>query len=232
MARTFAECQSMIAACQQAGVPLFVAYYRRCLPAFLKIKELVENEAIGAVRAVTIRLFSPLKPQDMDPDHLPWRVLPEIAGGGYFYDLASHQLDYLDYLFGPVSDVAGLASNQAGLYPAEDIVTAAWSHAGGVMGSGTWCFSAAPGQSVERGEIIGSRGRISFSFFEQEPVQLETESGLEEFTFPRQDPIQLPLIRQIVDDLRGVDACPSTGESAARTNQVLENMIMRRLGNK
>jgi len=46
-----------------------------------------------------------------------WRVNPEIAGGGYFFDLAAHQLDYLDYVFGPIQSVTGTAGNQAGLYP-------------------------------------------------------------------------------------------------------------------
>lgn len=224
MARTFAECQEMIAACQQSGAPLFVAYYRRCLPAFLKIKELVESGAVGEVRCVTIRLFSPPQPQDLDPDHLPWRVRPEIAGGGYLYDLASHQFDFLDYLFGPVSAVMGQAANQAGLYPAKDIAAASWQHDSGVMGSGIWCFTAAPEQQVEQAEITGSRGKIRFSFFEQQPVILETSRRVEEFVFPRQDPIQQPLIQQVVDHLRGIGTCVSTGTSAARTNWVLERI--------
>ena len=51
MARTYAECQQMIDACRRAGVPLWVAYYRRRLPRFLKIKALVESGAIGEVRS-------------------------------------------------------------------------------------------------------------------------------------------------------------------------------------
>src|SRR6478752_4064397 len=42
MALDFTECQEMIAACEQAGVPLYVAYYRRGQARFLKIKELLE----------------------------------------------------------------------------------------------------------------------------------------------------------------------------------------------
>ena len=228
MGRTYAECQAMIAACQQHAVPLFVAYYRRCLPAFVKIKELVEGWKIGAVRCVTIRLFSAPKPEDLEPGGQSWRVRPEIAGGGYLYDLASHQLDFLDYLFGPVSAVTSQAANQARLYAPEDIVAASWSHSSGVIGTGVWCFTVAPGQSVEQAEIIGSRGRIHFSFFEQAPVHLETEEGMEEYPFPRHDPIQQPLIQLVVDDLRGVGDCPSTGESAARTNCVLEELTKER----
>ena len=93
MGRTYAECQVMIEACEAAGVPLFVAYYRRALPAFLKIKELVDAGAIGAVRFVTMAVHRPPRPEDQEPDGLPWRVIPEVAGGGYFFDLAPHQLD-------------------------------------------------------------------------------------------------------------------------------------------
>ncbi len=229
MARTHAESQDMVETCRLAGVPLFVAYYRRCLPAFVKVRELVRSGAVGDVRLINVRLFHPPHPGDDDPANLPWRVIPEIAGGGYFYDLASHQMDYLDYLFGPVTATAGIAGNQAGLYPAEDIVTAAWKHESGIQGTGAWCFTAAPGQQTDLAEIVGSRGRITFSFFEQIPVRLENGNGAEEWSFPRQDPIQQPLVQTIVDELRGVGKCPSTGVSAARTNRVLEEMIRMRL---
>jgi predicted dehydrogenase len=225
MARTSAECQQMVETCLRAGVPLFAAYYRRCLPSFVKVRELVHSGAVGDVRLINVRLFHPPHAGDGDPANLPWRVKPEIAGGGYFYDLGSHQMDYLDYLFGPVTTTAAIAGNQAGLYSAEDVVTAAWNHESGVMGSGAWCFTAAPGQQVDLAEIVGSRGRITFSFFEQIPVRLENADGAQEWSFPRQDPIQQPLVQTIVDELRGVGKSPSTGESAARTNRVLEEML-------
>ena len=67
MARTLAECEAMIDACRSAGVPLFVAYYRRTLPRFLKIKELVESGALGDVRLVTVTLHQKPAPDDADP---------------------------------------------------------------------------------------------------------------------------------------------------------------------
>ena len=124
MARTYDECQAMIDACRAAGVPLFVAYYRRALPRFLKIKALIDEGAIGTVRSVAIALHQPPAPAELDPANLPWRVVPEIAGGGKFVDLASHMLDFLDYVLGPIRQAQGFASNQAGLYAAEDIVSA------------------------------------------------------------------------------------------------------------
>lgn len=224
MARTAAECQMMIDVCQRAGIPLFVAYYRRCLPAFVKVKELVDSGAIGQVRMVNIRL---IQAAAVDSANLPWRVRPEIAGGGLFYDLGSHQLDFLDYLLGPITTARGLAVNQAGLYPAEDAVAACWQHESGVLGSGSWCFTAAPGQKQDQVEVLGSQGRITFATFDSQPVYLETPAGREEFTFPRQDPIQQPLIETVVAELRGEGTCPSTGASALRTNQVME-MILRK----
>ena len=96
MARTYSECLQMIEACEKNGVPLFVAYYRRRLPAHLKVKELVGAGAIGQPRFVTVEFSRPPSEGDLSRDTLPWRALPEIAGGGYFFDLASHQLDYLE----------------------------------------------------------------------------------------------------------------------------------------
>ena len=94
MALNFQECQEMVAACQSANVPLFVAYYRRGLARFLKVKELVDTQAIGDVRFVTTTFYSPPQPDELSPETLPWRVKPEIAGGGRFVDLASHLLDF------------------------------------------------------------------------------------------------------------------------------------------
>jgi len=223
MARTLAECGAMIDACQTAGVPLFVAYYRRTLPRFLKIKELIESDAIGEVRLVVVTLHQKPAPVDADPVKRPWRVVPEIAGGGKFLDLASHTLDFLDYLLGPISQVRGLAGNQAGLDPAEDIVTATWEFESGVQGTGAWCFTAHGDLDVT--EIVGSRGRIAFSTFGTEPISLTTADGVARFAIEHPVHIQQPMIQTVVYELNGVGRCPSTGETAARTTWVMDEAL-------
>jgi predicted dehydrogenase len=222
MARNHGECTAMLAACEGAGVPLFVAYYRRRLPGFLMVEELLKEGRVGAVRGVTLQLLQP--PLEAG-DALPWRVLPEISGGGLFFDLASHQFDLLDYLLGPVTSARGQAVNQAGLYPAEDAVSAAFTFASGALGSGLWCFAASNSQRTDRIEIIGSRGSITCSTFAPAPVQLWTESGLEEFPWSMPDHVQLPLIQTVVDQLLHRGVCPSTGASAARTSHVLDRIV-------
>ena len=114
MARTYAECRTMIEACREAGVPLFVAYYRRMLPRFRKVIELIETGAIGEVRTVSVTLYRHPPPEGYDRENLPWRLVPEIAGAGLFLDLASHTLDYLDLALGPIRAARGFAANQAG----------------------------------------------------------------------------------------------------------------------
>lgn len=174
MARTWQECRDMITACEAAGVPLFVAYYRRMLPNYRKIRELVDAGAIGTVRTVHIKMSRPARP-DFDRDPANWRVRPELAGGGYFYDLASHQLDFLDYLLGPVTEASGFASNQAGLYPAEDIVTGTFRFANGVHGTGNWCFSAAESDAEDLTVLTGSHGVLSWPTFAGYYLDLKTD---------------------------------------------------------
>jgi predicted dehydrogenase len=223
MALNYEECQEMLQACEEAGVSLFVAYYRRRLARFLKIKELLDAGAIGAVRLVTILLHQPARPSELDPANLPWRVLPEIAGGGLFVDLASHQLDFLDYVLGPIAAAAAFSANQAGNYPAEDIVSGVFRFESGVQGMGTWCFNTF--DAVDRTEIVGSHGRITYSTYGSEPVLLTTEAGTTEFSIPYPAHIQQPLIQSVVDDLLGRGHCPSTGESGARTSRVMAQML-------
>jgi predicted dehydrogenase len=223
MALNYAECVEMIRVCQSAGTPLFVAYYRRALPRFLKVKELIESGAIGEPRCVIVTLYQQPTPDELDPNRLPWRVAPEISGGGKFLDLASHTLDLLAFYLGPIQSAQGLASNQGKLYRAEDVVTGTFVFESGAHGAGTWCFTAFENRDMN--EIIGTRGRLAFSTFGAEPVVLTTGESVTEFPIIHPPHIQQPLIQTIVDELNGRGHCPSTGETAARTSWVMDEML-------
>ncbi|WP_175989861.1 Gfo/Idh/MocA family protein [Bacillus sp. Marseille-Q1617] len=224
MARNFKECSEMVAACKEAGVPLYVAYYRRAQERFLKIKELLDQKAIGDVRYVSTTQYQKAGDDVKDPDNLPWRVQPELAGGGLFFDLASHTLDILDFLLGPIQEAKGFSSNQAGYYEAEDMVTGTYLFQSGVHGVGKWCFTAF--ENVDRNEIVGSKGKISFSTFGNDPVILTTCEGQQQWSFERPEHVQQPLVTTIVKELTEVGSwCPSTGESGARTNRVMDEVV-------
>lgn len=228
MAHTVADCRRMVTACCRHDVPLFVAYYRRCQERFLKIKELLDRGIIGDVQLVEMALWLPPRQEDLQPDNLPWRVLPEIAGGGYFHDMASHQLDLLDFLFGPLQNATGRAVNQAGLYPADDLVTARFELLNGAVGHGSWWFTASRASQIDRTEIGGNKGLIRFATFEPAPIEVHTSNGVVTFDLVQPQPVAKPLIERVVAALQGRDVCPSTGETALRTSEVMEAICVPR----
>ena len=229
MANSAEECEAMIQACREANVPLFVAYYRRTLPGFLKVKELIENGTLGDIRAVNIEMYKPLSESDLRNNTTNWRVDPEIAGGGYFHDLASHQLDFLDFLFGKITQAKGISTNQAHIYKSDDIVSAIFSFENGVVGSGLWCFTADKSSEKDSIRIIGSQGELSFNCF-GDPMMIQVRSsvnGNQEFSYLHEQPIQQHLVQAIVNELRGVGTSPSTGISGVRATVVMEEITKR-----
>lgn len=226
MARNFEECQEMILACEQAKVPLYVAYYRRALPHFLEIKKMMEEGTIGDIRTVHINLKQVLRSDLVVHLENNWRIDPEIAGGGYFFDLASHQLDLLDFFFGPIEKVQGFAVNQAKAYEAEDLVVGSFVFENGVVGTGNWCFTASKSAEIDEITIYGSKGKISFETFGKGEFILEKEGeGRQYFELELPYHIQQPLIKSIVEDLLETGTCPSTGYSGARTNRVMDQLV-------
>ena len=225
MAMNYAECLEMLAAAETYGQKLFVAYYRRALPYFLKVRELLSEERIGTPQRVEIRYLRPASPEDRDPAHLPWRLRREVGGDGYFYDMAPHTLDILDFLLGEIAEARGEKRNTAGLYEVADTVTASLQFRSGVCGSGLWNFVAAPQEAEDSVVIIGSRGSIRFSTFAFTPVELTTPQGCEHFAIAPPEHIQGPLIATIVAELRGEGCCPSTGVTAARTSRIMDAIM-------
>ncbi len=228
MAAAYNECEEMIRVSHETGVPLLVAYYRRSLPYFLKVKEVIDSGEIGKIISVNILFRTPTRPQDMDIKNLPWRVQPEIAGAGYFYDMACHTLDILDFLLGEIVDATGQATNRAGLYTAEDTVTASFGFASGVVGCGEWIYVAPASANHDSVEILGTKGSVRFATFSFVPIVVQTNHTQAEYGFPRPEHIQQPMIEAVVARLCGKGRSPSDGISAARTNRIMD-LILKKL---
>jgi len=225
MASSYEECTRINRISQETGVPCFVAYYRRYLPYFIKIKELIQEGTIGNVINVQIRFAQPPYDLDYNKENLPWRVQPDIAGGGYFYDLASHQLDILQDIFGCILEAEGFKSNRAGLYKAEDTVSACFQFDSGLVGSGSWCFVAHSSAKEDRIEVIGDKGMLCFSTFTFDPIALHTEKGREEFVIENPEHIQYNLIESVIHHLQGKSICACDGISATPTNWVMDKIL-------
>lgn len=226
LAASYDDCARVNRVSAQTGVPCFVAYYRRYLPYFRKVKKIVEDGDIGRVQDVQIRYSAPARPLDSEKgDSQPWRVRPEIAGGGYFYDMAPHQLDLLQEIFGVITDAHGICANRAGLYGAEDSVSACFLFENGLPGSGSWCFAGHESAKEDRIEIIGDKGSLSFSVFDYEPISLVSSLGSANIVVPNPDYVQTPIITSVVEDLRGIGKCTCDSVSATPVNWVMDRIL-------
>ena len=226
LAASYNDCIRINRISEQTGVPCFVAYYRRYLPYFQKVKEIIESGTIGNVVNVQVRFSVP--PRDLDfqsGKEMPWRLQPDIAGGGYFYDLAPHQIDLLQNLFGVITRAHGYPANRAHLYQAEDTLSACFFFESGIPGSGSWCFVGHESAKEDCIEVIGEKGSLSFSVFTYQPIEVITSEGKNLITVPNPPYVQLPLIKSVIQHLRGIGKCDCTSVSATAVNWVLDRVL-------
>lgn len=221
LAPSYEACVRIQDAFAGKNLPLFVAYYRRSLPRFLKVKAWLEGGAIGAPRHVNWRFAKPANDLDLS-GATNWRTDAAVAPGGYFDDLASHGLDLITYLLGDVETATGISTNQQGLYSAKDAIVGTWLHTSGVTGSASWTFGAS--ERVDQLEILGSEGTISFSVFGEVPLTLR--GTREEEVFIENPPhIQHYHVLNMQRHLAGESQHPSTGESATHTAWVMAKIL-------
>ena len=226
LAASYNDCIRINRISEQTGVPCFVAYYRRYLPYFQKVKEIIQSGGIGDVINVQVRFSVP--PRDLDyhsGKEMPWRLQPDISGGGYFYDLAPHQIDLLQDLFGVITRAHGYPANRAHLYEAEDTISACFFFESGIPGSGSWCFVGHESAKEDCIEIIGDKGSLSFSVFNYEPIRLINSEGKKDIVVPNPPYVQLPIIQKVIEDLQGIGICECTAISATPTNWVLDRIL-------
>ena len=226
LAASYEDCARINRVSQQTGVPCFVAYYRRYLPYFQKVKSILDSGTIGTVTNVQVRFSVPPRDLDYNSSHnLPWRLQPDIAGGGYFYDLAPHQLDLLQEYFGVITRAHGYCANRAHLYSAEDTISACFLFENGLPGSGSWCFVGHQSAKEDRIDVVGEQGSLSFSVYNYDPIQLITSDGIRNITVPNPSYVQLPIIKAVIEDLQGIGDCTCTSVSATPVNWVMDRIL-------
>jgi len=227
MALNFNEAKEMVNCSKETGIPLFVAYYRRWFPYFLKIKELLENNAIGELLAVNLTNILPARENDFKQVRPPWHLIPRISGGGYFFDLACHQLDILDFLLGSIENVAGSYTNRAGHYWVEDTLSSNLRFESGVLGTCVWSYVGDKDNSIDRIEIFGTKGMITFSISSNTPIYLKVGKKEEVFKYKKPKHVELPMIEKVVGSLLGTNSFVSNMESAARTSWVMDQIMIK-----
>ena len=96
MAMTFAEARSMVDAAREAGKTLGIAYYRRTYPKVARAKELLGEGVIGQPLFAFVTNYELRSPAEV---RRAWQFDPALAGGGPLFDIGSHRIDLLNYLF-------------------------------------------------------------------------------------------------------------------------------------
>lgn len=196
--------------CKSNG-KLVIAHYRRHQPQFKKIKELIDEKAIGEIKLIDLKFYRKnIKAAQLDISKYAWRVDPSISGGGLFHDIAPHQLDLMYHYFGEIENAHGFSLNTNDLYSAEDIVSGQILFKNKILFNGTWCFNIGENEPKDFCEIIGEKGRIEFSFFDKQDVKVTTDKNEEIFPFEKVIHAQQPMIEQVVNYFldKGVNPCP------------------------
>jgi len=225
MARNAAEAARMVEAFAARGLPLFIAYYRRAMPRFVRAKQIIVSGVLGRIQNASYTYADQQMSRRSEP--IPWRLCAEQSGGGLFLDLGSHALDLMDFFFGPLSNVVGNATNVSRQYDVEDHVELRFISPRLDSGRATFNFSA--DHREDRFSIRGENGRLEFSCFGTEPLVLEIDgSSKQVIELPTPPHVQQPLIQAIVDALRGNPApleWLSTGAVGLRTQKVMDRAV-------
>jgi predicted dehydrogenase len=216
-----AEAQKMADAVNQSGARLTVAHYRRAVPMFLHVKDLLDKETIGEIRTVQIKMWQSARPKLVANVEDNWRVNPALSGGGYFHDLAPHQLDLMLFYFGEPKYYQGYSLNQSGSNPADDHVGGFIVFKNNVAVNGSWCFNVAENEVIDQCEIIGTKGHIKFPFFGN-TVSWDTGEGPQTLTFQHPMHIQQPMINKIVSYFKNEGPNPCSIDEAVVLMRIMD----------
>jgi 1,5-anhydro-D-fructose reductase (1,5-anhydro-D-mannitol-forming) len=129
VAMNFDEAQSMLEAANASGRLFGVSYYRRLYPKLIRAKELIAEGAIGQPLLAEANYHGWLESNDR-----AWLRDPAIAGAGPLFDVGSHRIDAMNFLFGKPLRAAGLLSNALHRLAVEDSATVLMKYANGVHG--------------------------------------------------------------------------------------------------
>jgi predicted dehydrogenase len=228
MANTYAAAYNMTKVAQAKNIKLVVAHYRREQPRFKKIKQLINEKAIGDVLFAHLELYKPpLTKEELADTRNAWRVDPSIAGGGLFHDLAPHQLDLMYYFFGDVQKATGIATNQGTNYAADDMVAGNILFKNNIAFSGTWCFNAPLAAATDYCEIVGAGGKISFSVFSSNAITVLVNGKTTTLSFEDLQHVQQPMIDATVKYFFDDGANPCSGHEGAEVMRLIEAFVER-----
>lgn len=220
-ARNYQEALQITNMFKEAGVPLYVAHYRRALPKFIKIKELIDSNIIGKICEVDFRLNRKFSRAEAIES---WLYNTELSGGGKFYDIAPHTIDIMVYLFGNFVDVKGIATNNSNEYEVEDIVTMIFRTEKEIVGTAN--FNSIALDKKDTMIVNGSKGKIEFSIHGNSPIIVTTVNGTQNIEIKNPDIIQEAMIKNVVQSLiTGEHLNTCSADEALETSRIMDEVL-------
>lgn len=210
----------MAKAARETGVKLCVAHYRRQQPVFLKVRELLQEGAIGEPRVVNLQCLQPHQSSLITKTEDNWRYNPAVSGGGLFHDLAPHQLDLMYYFFGKPVQVSGISFNAARLYDADDTTGGHILFPNNVLFNGQWCFTVQERRDLC--EIIGTEGSLRFSIFDHRLLTMIKDGKEATFEFEHLPHVQQPMIQRVVEYFLGEADNPCPAEAGVEVMRMID----------
>ncbi len=217
-----AECDAIETALAETNGKLSVAYYRRALPRFERLRQLIEKGEIGDIRMIEVRHFK--RADDVSPQL--WKTDPAVGGGGTFVDVQSHTLDWLTYVFDRPLTISGLQTNQSQLQKAEDLVTFV-ADFGGVAATGLCCYAA----TSEQEEVIlhGAKGTARMGFFRPSPITMTVDGEETVIDLPDPPHVHQPFVERVVAHFLDDAPNPCCAQAARMSTEMIDVIFGRSL---
>ena len=222
MAMNEAEARSMVEIAEQSGRTFGVAYYRRMYPKVRRAKQLLDAGVIGQPVVAELTSHGWF---DENETHRSWLLDPAQAGGGPLFDIASHRIDAMNFLFGKVERACGLLSNAVHRMAVEDSATVLVQLPGGVHA----VIDVRWNSRIPRDQfrIIGEEGEINLDPLNGPELCVTTRSESRTEHLPPHANLHYPLVENFVDTVLDNDptrlACPA--EQGAWVDWVIEQVV-------
>ena len=215
LAASYEDCMRINRVAQETGVPCFVGFYQHYLPMLAAVEKLIEEGSAGNVLHVHFQLT-------LQSDCHNELMLPKGTAVD-FNTLTAHVFDLLQQLFGVIVKVHGYRASAD--RQGENNTSACYLFETGVVGSASWSFTEDAASSVDEMKITGQSGTIVFPLFHESPIVLTTSSGEKHIETSTSQPIMLPMLQVVVEELQGIGFCPSKNLEATLTNWVIDRIL-------
>jgi len=219
MAMNFAQAERMVAEGRASGRMLGVSYYRRLYPKLRRAQHLIAEGAIGRPLLAEANCHGWLETEGRE-----WLRDPALAGGGPLYDIGSHRIDAMNFLFGKVERACGLRSNAVHGMGVEDSATILMGMPGGVHAVVDVRWNSRVPRDQFR--IIGEEGEINLDPLNSPELRVTTRDGSRMENLPPHANLHYPVVENFVDAVLANDpgrlACPA--EQGAWVDWVIEQV--------